>query len=33
MMSYKNSVLAQNMKAQLEQIHTLLREPKKHGMF
>jgi hypothetical protein len=32
MMSYKNSVLAQNMKARLEQIHALLRELKNHGM-
>ncbi|MCU1331868.1 MAG: hypothetical protein JWM08_860 [Candidatus Angelobacter sp.] len=32
MMSYKNSVLAQNMGARLEQIHALLRELKNHGM-
>jgi hypothetical protein len=32
MMSYKNSVLAQNMKARLEQIHALLSELKNHGM-
>jgi hypothetical protein len=32
MMSYKNSVLAQNMEAHLEQIHALLRELKNHGM-
>jgi hypothetical protein len=32
MMSYKNSVLAQNMGARLEQVHALLRELKNHGM-
>ena len=32
MMSYKNSVLAENMGARLEQIHALLRELKNHGM-
>ncbi|MCU1220546.1 MAG: hypothetical protein JWN42_1743 [Candidatus Angelobacter sp.] len=31
MMSYKNSVLAQNMGARLEQIHALLRELTNHG--
>jgi hypothetical protein len=32
MMSYKNSVLAQNMGARLEQVHALLRELKNHDM-